>query len=390
MKNFPDLMESLLNFSEPLNYFQAFNSDVQKFLKTNSYKLLTIMNIINEPSPYSSPKVLSPDGREFDFMEASGTLKPGVNMEIIEILDTHPQFRHEITDYGEKNSKNPRIEIFFDFIVPRYEGVDDQNEKTHYSPHSLEKLLTQPVRGFFKQILSHTQKTLIINKTRFDLDRPEQAMDNIETSSLVIGGSLKLVDTTLSLTAYSKESMDQLYKIVQNLLKTFIISLLPPKSSNLKNPENSKSIIYPYPSTSTNADDDLDLEEFDDEKEQIDQEAFDEDSFNKENPIDFIPSPISISASSSTKEFNFSENSSDSLTSHEKDHIINRMMRHQMVKWLNKPLPILNNKSPRESVSDPMLRAKLIELIKDSEQQDDRNGIYDEANSLWKQLNLKF
>ncbi|MHA1150707.1 MAG: hypothetical protein ACTSR8_21000 [Promethearchaeota archaeon] len=46
-------------------------------------------------------------------------------------------------------------------------------------------------------------------------------------------------------------------------------------------------------------------------------------------------------------------------------------------KWINQKNPLLNGKTPKESIKDPKLRGLVLDLIKDFENTDNRRGQFD-------------
>ncbi len=314
------------------------NIHIQKFLKMNSSLLPEIMRLMNRISPEYPLIVKSPDHKDIFFAECKGELIHEKENEAVEAIRSNIECFREVPE-GEASNK-----VSFDYIISRVDSpIDLEITKKNIIPENLVKLSKEAIT---RKILELFQKTVIFGVTHvmsdWSMEQQDAVIENLSTGPNVRVGFLEIKRNKIKLVTYSKESMKELLKHVKRILKPSLEQLSPPIYSDILEKSH-------YHAQISKQSDDLSF----DEKIEVYEDI-------KRNMDALELSP----------EY-------DHKTSDEEEalHLESRMMRYYLMKrWVNQKIPLLGGKTPKESLRDTKNIPLLIDMIKERENDDDRNG----------------
>ncbi|MHA1491322.1 MAG: hypothetical protein ACTSRI_16930 [Promethearchaeota archaeon] len=341
---------------------------LRAFLKQNSPLLFEINRFIVSIS-HDYPMIFkSPDGYWWIYSECKGKLDPGNVEDVLKILRTDT--RHFIETSENDNSNT----FTFDYFISRNdEHLEEGLIDTYINPKKLVELSKEAI---VHRIFKFLQKSLIFGATSimadFTMDQKAEAIESLTEGSMVRIGFVEIKGLKIKLTTYSKESMQELQNYLLQELSSINLQLSAPRFTDMQRELNeqepfssSSTIPYPYPSpyysnnSNNNNFDGLDVE----------FNKYETEQYNKEdNKIE----------SNLENDFNDNFLSQESMV----------LRAHLKRRWFDTKLPLLGGKTPKECVSDQKNLPRLVDLIKEMENDDDRKGEYDLKHSYSTLLNM--
>jgi len=337
-----DFSHKYASFSK--GYF--YNDQIYKLLKQNSPLLIEIKRLITQIAPKYPLIVKSPDQQDIIFAECAGELISNKIVGAVNVLRSDKKFFNEVIETDKSYN------LSFDYLLPNVETLMDELINDDITPKKLvhlnKKEIVNKILERIRKIITFGATTIISN---WSLEQKAEAMENINTGPKVRVGFVEIKRNIIRLVTYSKKSMEELWKHINTILKPFLGQLsFPIYSDILKRSQ--------YESQYSDPKDYLTLMEK--------MQSEDETSL----PIDeleYLP------------ELNYDfEDDNEEKEEEESIELESRMIRnHLMKQWINSKIPLLGGKSPKESLNDINYIPSLIDLIKESENSDDKAGKFD-------------
>ncbi|MGQ4874794.1 MAG: hypothetical protein ACP6IY_12060 [Promethearchaeia archaeon] len=355
---YPNLEFEFINRGSSFTGKYLFNRSIRKFFKSKLeiiYKIFSKITNFSKENPFI---INAPDGNSLIYSECICRIREENIEEIKNILKNIPDF------YDEANHNN-FDEDTFDYFIKKddtelYEGMLNYD----ITPDKLINIRDDEIIA--NRIYEHFKRELTLNVSPIDLNNSiNQQLNNITESNSARIGKLTIEGNNLKLTTYSKESMMNLINIIRNHIDQFIIKIeeptFKPITDSLKeNSEKREKYIDEYLH-------DIDYE-YDDSSYRVTYPQ--ENIIDKEYIIDLLENLDYFEQENFNLEF---------------ERYSRRLF---FKKWLNKKIPLLMGKTPKECLFDEKMRPILIDLIKDLENSDDVAGFYNPNKSYSKFLEL--
>ena len=326
-----DFSHKYASFSR--DYF--YNNLIRKYLKLNSPILMELMNLMYQVAPQYPLIVKSPDKQGIFHAKSKGELFSEKVIEALEVI------RSDIDNFREFPELDETNKFSFDYFIDRDESAisEDIIDKT-ITPENLIKLSKESIIHKIHELF---QKTIVFGATPIMLDwtmeQKVEAMENINVGPKVRVGFVEIKRDRIKLVTYSKKSMKKLLKHMKTILKSFIVQLSPPIYTDILEKSRYQS---QYLSS----------------KEKI---------LSDEANIPHIDNLTNL------PEIDFRDEYEEDILQLE-----SRIMRYYLIKrWINQKIPLLEGKTPKESLTDTKNIHLLIDLIKERENADDRSGEFD-------------
>jgi len=362
----PEIMENLESQYPDLNYEFShkgasfskgylYNPQVRAYLKQNSPIIVKMMDLMNQIAPKYPLIIKSPDMQDIIYAECAGELNSDKIIEAVNALRADIKYFKEVPE-TDKNYK-----FTFDYLISNVDSsVDDLIINYNIKP---EKLIKLNKKGIIHKIHELFQKTVTFGATSINLDASVEkqldAVNNMHSGPKIRVGFVEIERSQIKLVTYSKPSMEKLSAHVKKILKPFLLQLSFPIYTDLLGQSQIESQISEFRHNSI-----------------LNEMIQDQDTDS-----DFIDDLIHLS------DLNFDYEDEEEM---EEDlQLKTRMMRNYLVKsWINQKIPLLGGKSPKESVNDGKNVHVLVDLIKDRENSDDRDGYFDSNSTYGKYLGI--
>lgn len=342
--NYPEMKSDFSHRGASFSKEYIYNKQIHMFLKQNSPILAEIMNLMNQIAPKYPLIIKSPDMQDIIFAECAGELIADKITEAVNIL------RSDLKYFKEVPEMDKPYKYSFDYLIPNVKTPIDEELINHIiTPENLVNLNKE---GIVHKIHELLQKTLIFGATSIMLDSSiEQqlnAVENIHTGPKIRVGFVEIKRSQIKLVTYSKTSMEKLFTHIKTILKPFLVQLSFPIYNDVLSKSRIESQFSEYKQNSL-------LKEM----TQVEEDDLE--------PIDDLVHLSNIS-------FDYDEEEEKEEYLKFKSHV---MRNYLMKRWINQKIPLLGGKSPKESLNDAKNLPLLIDLIKERENTDDREGQFD-------------
>ena len=343
IQRYPELTTQFPLYEIPLDYTALCNEHVKAFLKADALVVMEICDLMGEYEELGTPVILAPDGHPVRFTEARMFLKPERAEEVLDRLKMQPNWF--IPDKGK--AENPKDFVML-FQVPREKPVEEIN-----TGPSFNDMLTLSVEKFAEELLSSSKRVVVLSqsashRTAAGFIKDLAAQNHPKNPHIC--GSVTRDGPTLLVFTYSMESGTKLKQLLGDALGDIIL--------RIEDKEDLEPIDLENPGAGTSLEDGTGEFDTAEDLEEPEDASAEESNFQREEEY----------ASAQMKR---------------------RFLLKQWERWLDEPLPILQDKTPRQAQKIPALRPRLMFLLKEREHQLDMEGEYSPDKSLMREMNLQ-